>query len=100
MCVCVSGAEWGESSFLLREEKEKDTLLFWYVCSRSGQSLKEAENVPILCVSVLGQVNSADRFSYLPKNSNIFILKNWLRKRASEKAKMCCYSKAEVHLQY
>lgn len=71
------------------------------MCSRSGQSLKEAENVPIFHVSVLGQVNSADRFPYLPKNSNIFILKNWLRKWASEKkAKMCCYSKAEVHLQY
>lgn len=71
------------------------------MCSRSGQSLKEAENVPIFHLSVLGQVNSADRFLYLPKNSNIFILKNWLRKRASEKkAKMCCYSKAEVHLQY
>lgn len=71
------------------------------MCSRSGQSLKEAENVPIFRVSVLGQVNSADRFPYLPKNSNIFILKSWLRKWASEKkAKMCCYSKAEVHRQY
>lgn len=31
VCVCVCGSEQGESSFLLKEEKEKDALLSWYV---------------------------------------------------------------------
>lgn len=56
---------------------------------------------PFVHVSVLGQENSADKFLYLPKNSNIFILKTWQRNWASEKkAKMCCYTKAEVNIHY
>lgn len=42
--------------------------------------LERLKVFPFVRVSLLGRVNSADRFPYLPKNSNIFILKNWLRK--------------------
>jgi len=51
---------------------------FWYV-QRVRSELKRLSVCPCVRVSVLGQANS-DRFPYLPKNSNIFILKNRLRK--------------------
>lgn len=57
----------------------KDMSPFWYV-QQVRSELERLKVFPFVRVSLLGRVNSADRFPYLPKNSNIFILKNWLRK--------------------
>lgn len=50
--VCVYGSEQGESSFLLREEKEKDASPFWYVQQVRSELKRGWKCSHFSCVSV------------------------------------------------